>query len=155
MLFPRGTINIYDGSDLFSAGIRIFSGSGYSHCSVSLGDGSAIQCDMHVGGVGLENEGQTMKQAQYMYPGDVEKFINLLMSCKGDKYDYCNLLANPLWNIFHIKSQLTPHKWTCSSFLAWAMWQDAAIQPLMIKAFGSKPLAAYIPQDFEVLFKHP
>lgn len=148
MALKRGTIILYNDSSLAGLVIRFFSGSDYTHCAVANGNGMAIQCDAQIGGVGIENEGQAMPTTTFDYPGDVEALMGNLMVKGGDKYDFIGLLANPIWNIFKRSIGLRKNSWNCATFMAAAMATDATVAHMM----PSKPVAAFVPQDFANMF---
>jgi len=139
---PRGTISLYaDSSSLPGLIIARGSGSRWTHCAVSLGDGTAIQCEAPHGGYAILPEGSGDFTLTFPYRGDVELLIAGMIALHGCHYDYIGLFANPLWNIFGWDIGLRKNAWNCATFIAQAL-------PLTTLAQHKKPLAAWCPGDF-------
>lgn len=156
MVKARGTVTIYaDGSDFFGWLIQRFSGGHYTHVAFSLGDGTALQCDARFGGACRESDGDTGSEtARFAYPGDVEFVIRYLTPQVGKtKYDFCRLLANPFWNVFHAELPMRVGLRNCATFLWEAMHADAH-NPTR-NALDFKPLSTVTPTDIYRTFDRP
>jgi len=143
----RGTINVYsDGSSIFGWLIKVFSGSHWTHDSISLGDGTAVQSSADHGGACIKPEGEGMETQSFMYPGDIEFLISKLTSQVGKtRYDFENILGNPFWNVFKSAPKLHPGARNCATFV-WEVMALDAHNPAS-HYLSHKPLAAVTPTD--------
>lgn len=144
MSYPRGLIILYaDSSSLPGVIIAKGSGSKWTHCGVTLGDGTALQCEATHGGVCILPEGSGDEHKTIdLKVMQTEVFIENLKLHTGDRYDFIGLFANPLWNMFHWDIGLRKHSWNCATFLASGLSEAVRL------ARHNKPLGAWCPSDF-------
>lgn len=153
--FKRGAIVVYHDNNLIDIGIRVGSGSFYTHTGIALGNGSTI-CAFIGHGVwtGYGDDAQadlngTAHVQARMPPSNIdpEKLIASATSVLGKPYDLAGFPADPLTNLFRFFTILRypggpPTRFHCSSLIAWALrLQDPTIP------FGHKSFRAITPQD--------
>jgi cell wall-associated NlpC family hydrolase len=148
--FKRGSVVFYHSNYPGDILIRLGSGSYFSHVAVAQGDGSAV-CAWQ-GGAGMpsgvinvfQDYNATFDIEARTFPGDAEALLKEMNAQLGKPYDYCGLLANPIWNIFRVKDAGgVPDAFHCSSLVAYA-WSELAPLPARI---AGKPFRAITPQD--------